>query len=216
MSKDKNKDFHDNKDIKDKLHVESVILDTPNILDQLPISSVVKMHNGSEETKITIDNMINVGENKIEILPEVVEEMNHIEKVTINIVNKDKKANSLDSFRSEFDNFEAKKENIEIKSVKEEIKNENPLEQLKDSFSKISIVDISKNKSAKNNSSHKSSPLDSIKSAVEKAVAFSPVSIENIEEKAFDSLIYLGGGFIAATSIASKTLAGVGSSFIKK
>lgn len=219
MSKNKGKDFHDNEEIKDKLHIESKILDTPNLMDQFTLSSVVKINNPGEEIKITIDNMTNVGENKVELLPEVVKELNkseakdNAEKVTINILNNqsDKKNHSLGQFRNEFDKSDNLHESVTDNQINAKKENEfNPLEELKKGFAKISIVDVSKNKENKQQSSNP------VRSVMQKAASMSPVSMEHLEEKAFDSLIYIGGSFIAATSIASKTLAGVGSSFIKK
>lgn len=198
----KHKDFKENEEIKEALNIESK-LDIPNVIDQLPLSSTVKINNPAEEIKITIDNITNVGESKAEILPEVVEELNKAEpieeKVTINVLGKkEEKRNTLSDLKEEFS------KNGAVKTL------ESMVDDLRKDFSKISIVDISKKKSEKN---HSSNP---VKSAIDKAVAMSPVSIDDIEEKAFDSLIYLGGSFIAATSLASKTFASVGSAFINK
>lgn len=204
MSKNKGREFHDNQEVKDVLNVESKILDSVNIIEQLPISSTVKINNPGEEIKITIDNMTNVGESKEELLPEVVEEMNKAESIDVEV----KIINNPGT------KTEAKEQAInilDVKKSKQEKEEFNPLEELKKGFAKISIVDVSKKKSDK-----KKNHSNPVKSAFEKVIAMSPVSKEDVEEKAFDSLIYLGGGFIAATHVASKTFAEVGSRFIKK
>ncbi|MFN8577268.1 MAG: hypothetical protein U0354_10460 [Candidatus Sericytochromatia bacterium] len=198
----KNNEFKENKEIINSLNIESK-LDKVNIIEQLPISSTVKINNPSEEIKITIDNITNVGEDKKEILPEVVVEINAsepvIEEVKINVISKEKTGNTIQDLKNEF---------LKSEPVK---KLENMVDELRKDFENISIVDVSKKKFEKMSNSG-----NPIKEVFEKAVSMSPVSVDYIEDKAFDSLIKLGGGFIAVTSLASKTFAGVSEKIINK
>jgi hypothetical protein len=198
----KNKEFKENNEIINNLNVESK-LDPVNIIEELDLSSTLKINNTGEEVKITIDNITNIGESKKEILPEVVKELNKsepvIEEIKINIINHEKPVNKIKDLKDEFFKSEPVK------------KLENIVEDLKKDFENISIVDVSKKKLDKFN--HSENP---IKSSFEKVISMSPVSVNDIEEKAFDSLIMIGGGFIAATNLASKTFALFGSKFINK
>lgn len=206
----KNSEFKENTEIINNLNLESK-LDQVNIIDQLPISSTVKIANPGEEIKITIDNITNVGETKKEILPEVVEQLHKVEQVVedvvINNVSKEKDSdsshkNTIKNLKDEF-----------LKS--EPVKNlEHMVDELRKDFSNISIVDVSKKKLEQLNNME-----NPVKAALEKAFAMSPlssISKDEIQDKAFDSLIMIGSSVIAVASIASNLVADVGSKLINK
>lgn len=202
----KNNEFKENSEIINNLNIESK-LEPVNIIEQLPISSTVKITNPGEEVKITIDNITNIGEPKKEILPEVVQELNKsepvVEEIVINNITKDEKPrNTLKDLKDDF-----------LKS--EPVKNlENMVEDLRKDFANISIVDVSKKKLEKLNSSD-----NPVKATLEKVFAMSPlssISKEDVQEKAFDSLIMIGSSVIAVAGITSHLLADVSSKFINK
>jgi hypothetical protein len=80
---------------------------------------------------------------------------------------------------------------------------------------KVSIVDISKKKEDK--AGKRSKLFDLIKIPMTDKLDLLNVKLEDKDfEKALDSLIYVGGGVIAVTSLTSKAFANIGNYLIKK
>lgn len=86
----------------------------------------------------------------------------------------------------------------EIKVETEKLPLVDTVEEIKNDFIKVNIVDLSKKKKASKKSNHNSTRLD------DKA------------EKVLDSMIYLAGGLIVLTDFTAKSVSNLGSFLIKK
>lgn len=80
---------------------------------------------------------------------------------------------------------------------------------------KVAIVDLSKKKGEKSKSKKKYYSI--IKNPFNSKIDLLKIDFDEKKlEKALDSLIYLGGGVIAVTSLTSKAIANIGNHLIKK
>ncbi len=196
--KDNDGSLHENKDLQGLINIDDK-LDTSKLInaDTFPIASTVKMTNPGQDTKITIENITNIGG----------------------------QASSKETINSFFNDFSEDKSVDKIEeSVKVEVTQTSHDEDqsFKDSIKElkpISIIDVSKKKD--DHSKHKlDNPFVDVMNKVSKIVDIKQftekVDLDSGIEKALDSLIYVGGGVIAATSITSKALASVGSYIINR
>lgn len=106
--------------------------------------------------------------------------------------------------------LEEQKENetleLSLEDIKEEIKNEMNEEHKNEN--KIKIIDVSK-KREQNKKQELYYKLEGFTSNL----GFS--DSEDLAEKVFDSLIFIGGGFLASTTLATKTISSLAEKIIK-
>lgn len=107
--------------------------------------------------------------------------------------------------------LEEQKENetveLSLEDIKEEIKNEMKEEEHKNE-NKIKIIDVSK-KREQNKKQELYYKLEGFTSNL----GFS--DSEELAEKVFDSLIFIGGGFLASTTLATRTISSLAEKIIK-
>jgi hypothetical protein len=108
-----------------------------------------------------------------------------------------------------------KKEEVKVNIVNVTDKEAKKAEKTEKEPVKVSIVDLSQKKADKSQKRGKLHNL--LKLPFNDKLDLLNVKIEDKDlEKALDSLIYLGGGVIAVTSLTSKALANIGNYLIKK
>ena len=112
--------------------------------------------------------------------------------------NNDLNINDENDILIEEEVLEVQKEDIKVEIIEDDIKEEN----------KIKIIDVSK-KREENKKKELYSKLEGFTSNLD----FSDHEI--LAEKVFDSLIFLGGGFLASTNLASKTISSLAEKIVK-
>jgi len=128
---------------------------------------------------------------------EVLEEQKKEQSIEISL--EESKVETENEFKQENSQKETKKEKNEIiEDVKDETKNQN----------KVKIIDVSKNKQ-----DNKKQELYYKLEGFASNLGFSQT--EEIVEKVFDSLIFLGGGFLASTNLATKTISSLAEKLMK-
>lgn len=192
--KDNDGSLQENKELQGLIDIDDK-LDTSKLInaDTFPIASTVKMTNPGQDTKITIENITNIGSHASP-------------KETVN------------SFFNDFSDDKIE-ESVKVEVTQKSHDEENSFKDSIKELKPISIIDVSKKKD--DHSKHKlDNPFVNVINKVSKIVDIKQftekVDLDSGIEKALDSLIYVGGGVIAATSITSKALASVGSYIINR
>ncbi|GIW22195.1 MAG: hypothetical protein KatS3mg068_1202 [Candidatus Sericytochromatia bacterium] len=122
----------------------------------------------------------------------------------------------VEALEEQKENLEVSFEQDDLKKVEEvksdtteELKENNKTEDIKDkNENKVKIIDISKKKEE-----NKKQDLYYKLEGFTSNLGFS--DSEQLVEKVFDSLIFLGGGFLASTTLATKTISSLAEKILK-